>query len=161
MSVNDKHRSEILSRAERDAAFEEANEREIKRIRGGRLGKSGIQFQQSLAEFKEHYGTEDVNNHATDPSAGEWRAGSVDSLMDRRRVYDSDRRVVATANSDDDAAQIVADHAAVSRLTAAATRTTERLSDLPRYLESNGMGTLASIVEDCLTELSDAAEKKR
>jgi hypothetical protein len=42
---------------------------------------------------------------------GEWRVGQSDSLMDRRRIYEEDR-IVAIANSERDAAQIVADHGA-------------------------------------------------
>jgi hypothetical protein len=96
-----------------------------------------------------------------DPSASEWR------YVETRHSAEVDMRPIrlrahwdGLLEPEDVRApmrQIVADHAAVLRLTAAAARTTERLSDLPRYLESNGMGTLASIVEDCLTELHDAA----
>lgn len=128
-----------------DDANERANEETIRRMNLKRLAEAGIFSEQPPS--------------TPDPSAEEWRMVKSDS---RYRIVDQKGRSVAFGAGDNDAerqrhaTQIVADHTAVPRLVVAATRTTERLSDLPRYLETNGMGTLASVVEDCLTELRDA-----
>lgn len=111
---------------------------------------------EEVGHSPEHFGAvEPWETNTCTHADREWKT-CTNNPADVKCDYD----YIALATTRKHAAQIVSDHrlaALVPQLEKASTRTTERLKDLPRYLESNGMGTMASIVSDCLEELRVAS----
>ena len=113
-----------------DTIEDEANEREIQRIRQKpRLGKAGIQFDKSLMELKQRYGIDNTTPLAPDTVTGEWSVFKYH----KRRVLDQPDGVsgcvVAETQTEEQAEQIVRDHNAVAGLVGALTTLRGRMSD--------------------------------